>query len=192
MEWIQQNIQWLFSGFGCVVITTIVAIVRSNRKKSAANSEMRKVLISDSESEGFSSTSSKTSLSIDSLKARVSILFIDDERFNMVDILRNAGWRNTQYKKDVKSLQDPSILSAHIIFVDIYGVGLSLFKEQGLGLANALKDKYPEKVIIICSGENQGNIFNKTLRKVDECISKSAEPYEYISMVEEFAQNLVL
>lgn len=190
MEWINNNLAWIFSGVGCLVLSGIITGVIKLINKGKEGKE-GKVVNGGSIIDDVNVKSEKRE-SIESLKAKTHILFIDDERFSMVDILRSVGWRNTQYKKDIVNLQDPSVLSAHIIFVDIYGVGTTLFKDQGFGLANALKDKYPNKVIIICSGEDQGNIFNKTLRKVDECISKSAEPYEYISMVEEFAQSITL
>ena len=135
--------------------------------------------------------SSRENGDIDRLKSIVNILFIDDEKFNMVNILKNAGWKNTSYKKDIFNLQDPLIIKSHIIFVDVYGVGTTLFpKDQGLGLVIALKEKYPEKKIIVCSAEDKGDFLNKGLRKADECISKNAEPFEYINIVETFSKEL--
>lgn len=122
-------------------------------------------------------------------KLITKILFIDDEvKFKVVKIIQNAGWINTQLIKDVKSLDQMEILEAKIIFVDIQGVGIELnFKEEGLGLAAALKERYPNKKIIIYSAEQKGDRFNKVLRQVDGSLQKDSDPYQFQSLVEEFA-----
>lgn len=122
-------------------------------------------------------------------KLITKILFIDDEvKFKVVKIIQNAGWINTQLIKDVKSLDQAEILEAKIIFVDIQGVGIELnFKEEGLGLAAALKERYPNKKVIIYSAEQKGDRFHKVLRQVDGSLQKDADPYQFQSLVEEFA-----
>jgi hypothetical protein len=122
-------------------------------------------------------------------KLITKILFIDDEiKFKVVKIIQNAGWINTQLIKDIKSLDQMEIIEAHIIFVDIQGVGIELnFKEEGLGLAAALKERYPSKKIIIYSAEQKGDRFHKVLRQVDGSLQKDADPYQFQSLVEEFA-----
>jgi len=127
--------------------------------------------------------------SIESKKSRTKILFIDDEvKFKVVKILQAAGWIHTQLIKDVKSLDQIEVKESKIIFVDIQGVGKELdFKEEGLGLASALKEKYPHKKIIIYSAEQKGDRFHKALRQVDDSISKDADPYQFQSLVEDHA-----
>lgn len=127
--------------------------------------------------------------SIEFKKTITKILFIDDEvKFKVVKILQNAGWMHTQLIKDVKSLDQPEIVESKIIFVDIQGVGKELdFKEEGLGLASALKEKYPQKTVIIYSAEQEGDRFHKTLRQVDASLAKDADPYQFQSLVEEHA-----
>jgi DNA-binding NarL/FixJ family response regulator len=82
------------------------------------------------------------------------------------------------------------VIDSDIIFVDINGVGLTLFEDQGLGLASALKLKYPKKKIIIYSAETSGDRFHKALRQVDDCLSKNAEPYQFINLVENLSKSL--
>lgn len=120
------------------------------------------------------------------VQAKTNILFIDDEKFDIVDSLKNAGWVNTSLVRKIKSLHDKQILAADIIFVDINGVAANLFKDEGLGLARELKNTYPEKKIIIYSGETNGNRFDPTLKIVDDTLAKNAEPFEFISLVERF------
>lgn len=121
---------------------------------------------------------------IQSLKMCLNILFVDDERFNIIKILKKAGWKNVDYKKNIVNIEDSAIIKADIIFVDINGVASDLFHNQGLGLAEKIKDKYPEKKVVIYSAENQGNIFDPAIRKVDDCLQKNAEPIEFSNVIE--------
>ena len=130
--------------------------------------------------------------SIDEIKNICRILFIDDKKFAVVDILHTAGWKNTKRIKDVKSLDDQDVNEANIIFVDVQGVGKSLkFKDEGLGLTKALKEKYPNKKVIVYSSEDEGKIetFHKALSIADERLSKNADPYEFQSIVEHLSKE---
>lgn len=124
-------------------------------------------------------------------KGQTRILFIDDNHtdFKMVSILKKSGWINTKSVKDVTDLDDPKVLEADVIFVDINGVGTTMFQDQGLGLASALKKKYHKKKIVLYSSETTGNRFHNALREVDSCLSKNAEPYQFVSLIESFTKN---
>jgi hypothetical protein len=127
--------------------------------------------------------------SIDYKKNNTRILFIDDEvKFKVVKILQRAGWIHTQLIKDAHSLEQEEIKFAKIIFIDIQGVGIELTpKDEGLGLARAIKQKYPDKKIIIYSAEQTGDRFHRALREVDDSLSKDADPYQFQRIVEDFA-----
>lgn len=127
--------------------------------------------------------------SIDYKKNNTKILFIDDEvKFKVVKILQKSGWIHTKLIKDAESIDQAEIREAKIIFVDIQGVGLEITpNEEGLGLALALKTKYPEKKIIIYSAEQTGDRFHKALREVDDFLPKDADPYQFQTIVESFA-----
>jgi hypothetical protein len=126
------------------------------------------------------------------LKATTKILFVDDNHteYKMVSILKKAGWIKTKSVKDIKDLDAPIVTESDIIFVDVNGVGLTLFEDQGLGLASALKVKYPKKKIIIYSAETTGDRFHKALRQVDDCLPKNAEPYQFINLVENLSKAI--
>ncbi|EKN5103578.1 response regulator [Yersinia enterocolitica] len=114
-----------------------------------------------------------------------NILFIDDKKFDVVDILKNSGWKNTVWIKDIKSLNQKEIINANIIFVDIQGVGIQMrFSEEGLGLAKAIKEKYKEKKIVIYSAEQTGNRFHEALRMVDDSLDKDSDPYVFEDIVD--------
>jgi DNA-binding NarL/FixJ family response regulator len=101
--------------------------------------------------------------------------------------LERSGWKYTKLIKDATTLDDASILEADILFIDVQGVGVSLgFNDEGLGLALAIKEKYPKKKVVIYSAETQGNRFHAALRKADSFLPKNADPYEFQRIVEEF------
>jgi hypothetical protein len=131
---------------------------------------------------------------IDSLKLHLNILFVDDDTtFKVVKILKQSGWINTKLIKDIKSLSIDDLVKAHIIFTDIRGVGKMLgFQDEGLGLAAAIKEKYPHKMLVIYSSEQAGNRFHKGFRLADDMLAKDAEPYEFISTIEQLAKKIVL
>lgn len=130
--------------------------------------------------------------SLDILMATTHILFIDDDtEFKVVDILQTAGWIHTKIAKDIATLDDERILKAGILFVDINGVGKKLgFKDEGLGVALALKNRFPNKRVIIYSAESKAHAFHEAWKKADETLSKNADPYEFQQLVEDFARTV--
>ncbi len=138
-----------------------------------------------------SSKSSKEEL--EKRKNLTNILFVDDDtKFKIIKILNTAGWK-TKIIKDMDNLDSDVVVKAHILFIDIHGVGVLLgFKDQGLGLAYSLKKKYPHKKIIIYSTESTGDRFHEALRSVDTFLSKNAEPFEFQELIEQYSAELSL
>ncbi|MEQ6122150.1 hypothetical protein [Reichenbachiella sp. MALMAid0571] len=129
---------------------------------------------------------------LDEIKIVCNILFIDDRKFPVVDILNDAGWTNTRSVKDLDSLDQKEIREAHIIFSDIQGVGKKLkFSEEGLGLAEAIKQKYPTKKLIVYSAEEQGKIetFHPAFELADNRLNKNSDPYQFQILVEKYAKE---
>lgn len=130
---------------------------------------------------------------IDDLKRITKILFIDDLTFNLVDSLKEKdGWQNVQKIKDVDSLSQTEVREAHIIFVDVQGVGKKLgFEDEGLGLISALRNSYPAKKIIMYSAESKGRIdgLHPSGNIVDYRLRKTATRYEFESTIERFAKE---
>lgn len=116
------------------------------------------------------------------------ILFIDDEKFPLIGILKQAGWIHTKWIKDVIDLDNVDVKASDIIFIDINGVGKTLYpKDQGLGLASALKIKYKEKSIVVYSAESHR--VHKAYSIVDACLPKDADPYEFIEIINDFSSQ---
>lgn len=124
-------------------------------------------------------------------KDLAKILFVDDDtKFKIIKILNKIGWK-TRIIKDVENMDADPVLSSHILFVDIHGVGIKLgFKDEGLGLAHSLKKKYPEKKVVIYSTESTGDRFHEALRSVDSFLSKNAEPFEFQELIEQLSEDI--
>lgn len=126
---------------------------------------------------------------IETKKDKIGILFIDDDKnFNVVKILRDSKWKRTKSVVDIKSLDSVQVKNAEIIFVDINGVGKILNLEyEGLDLALMLKQKYPEKKIIIYSANKNSYSFHEAWERVDGRLEKNALPYQFQNLVEKFS-----
>lgn len=128
---------------------------------------------------------SKKILSIDEIKKKTQVLFVDDEDFSAtLEIIRGAGW-NARQINDITNFQSEEIKNSDIIFMDYIGVGKILTpKDEGIGLLKQLKSRYPEKFIIFYSGYAgyiPGHEFHSI---VDAWIDKHADPYVYIDQIE--------
>lgn len=132
--------------------------------------------------------------SLSDLKQKTKILFVDDLKFNVVDHLKSKdGWKNIQRISDVDSITQSEVVDAHIIFVDVQGVGKKLgFLDEGLGLIVALKDTYPEKKIVMYSSENKGQVsaFHKAADLVDGRLKKKPTRYEFDSTIERLSREV--
>jgi len=196
MEFLLNNYEWVFSGIGVLILGYFVNnFVQKRKKQESSNtlqaSNSNKMVINNYVSNIDQTKVNEYKQMDERLKRRTKILFIDDNHteYKMVSILKKSGWINTKSVKDVIDLDDLKVQEADIIFVDINGVGTTMFEEQGLGLASALKRKYDNKKIVLYSAETTGDRFHKALREVDDCLSKNAEPYQFINLIEEFAKE---
>lgn len=208
-EYFNSNYTWIFSGIGVAAVSGIFwwlkkfsnaesgnsvsidadnSIVNSGSKN---NTNVNNIFIGTLHQENKTYTQqSETNQKLIFNKGNVQILFIDDETFELIQILKDSGIPNVNRLKDVKKLDDPKILSSQIIFVDINGVGEILkFKNQGIGLAKSIKERYPNKKVVLYSGINTWNIFDEDLKYVDAKLSKMAEPIEFITLIEKYIEQ---
>lgn len=183
MDWIITNKEWIFSGIGVAILIFVLNLLfktkggNKNKSKATNSNNIHIQVNGDTKTENTNSEYYS--------KDEMQVLFIDDQKFLTVENLKKAGWANTKAIKDVTNLDCADVKNANAIFVDINGVGEKLFpSEQGLGLAVALKEKYPEKYIVIYSAQEQGDRFHRALKIVDDTLSKNAEPYEFITILE--------
>lgn len=192
MSWMVDNAEWVFSGIGATALAVIAGFFRLKKDGDphagvVVNNTIQNSNNSGSLQVGDSSFVPPASRPID--KNNTRILFVDDDtRFKVVKILKTAGWPHVKIVKDISSLDSVELLEATILFIDIQGVGKVLgFADEGLGLAQAIKKRHPSKKLVIYSSQPSGDRFHAALRAADSSIAKNADPYQFISLVEELS-----
>jgi ribosomal protein L7Ae-like RNA K-turn-binding protein len=131
--------------------------------------------------------------SLDEIKNICKILFIDDKSFPIIGMLEKNGWRNIQKISDVSGTDQQEVRDAHILFIDIQGVGKKMkLPDEGLGLTVAIKKKYPNKKVIVYSAEDQGQVraFHEGFELADSQLSKNSNSYEFQFRLEKFAKEI--
>jgi hypothetical protein len=128
--------------------------------------------------------------SLPELKDKTRILLIDDEETSLVESLTAEGW-NIKYLADLDKFSNTDLRDSHIICVDIKGVGKKLkIKEEGLGLVRNIKEKYPEKRIILCSSISSHDIFDDAIDLVDKKVYKDGQTHPFDKAIEELAYKI--
>ncbi len=187
MEWIIENKEWLFSGLGVVVVGGILKLMLSKKEQTPSQSQSTSVVVNvgtqPSDPQVAECKPKEVTKDSTDPKSKLNVLFIDDEKFDHVSVLKKAGWINTKRIDDVKRIDCPDVLNADVIFVDINGVGCDLCpQEQGLGVAKQIKKSYPQKYVVIYSAQQQ--TLSSTFKEVDDILTKTAAPIEYITILE--------
>jgi len=206
INWIIENKEWLFSGLGITIIAFVVKklFTQNNRSEdkqtqSRSNSQTQNVTVNMAQPfvAPIKSVSEEKedspALTIEGIKAQTNILFIDDDKeFKIVPILKKAGWKNTSFfpNADVRDTNAERIRKAHIIFVDIIGVGKTLYEDEGLGLVVDLKKKYPQKKVVIYSAIPEHKLFHEAIKLADDQIPKNSQPAVFVSLIETLAEDI--
>lgn len=181
LNFVFDNKEWLFSGLGIAVISVMIGAfkkkVRSEEAVIPTMSQSVTVNVGDS-----NKNVANVLPIVD--KEAISILFIDDNIFDYVNYLKNAGYINVKRIRDVKQIDAPDIINANVIFVDVNGVGVKLFpKEQGLGVAKAIKKRFGEhKKVFLYSASHQELSLDFNI--LDGVLPKNADPYEFINLID--------
>lgn len=208
------HIQWIFSGIGTTLLITIISWLVARRRKRRLNQAGSITDVSDSTLTNSNiATGGATQTAINTVniystdprpnttddaprttprtKVEVPILFIDDKKFEIVDYIKKRGWTETKRIRDLKNLDDPEVIKAKIIFVDIMGVGIQLdLRGEGLELAVLLKQRYPHKKVVLYSSESKHDIFARDIDILDAKIPKNAEPINFLKLIEQFMAQL--
>ena len=185
--YILENKEWIFSGIGISAIGLIFYFLKSKQKiPTTINENSNSVVVNVNNTLENNQDKQDRDDCLIELKKKTKILFIDDDnKFKVVNILKSSGLINTKIIKDINNLDSDEVRTTDIFFVDIQGVGKKLdFQDEGLGLANALKNKYPNKKVVIYSAENRGERFHEALKKADDSLPKNAEPFQFQQTIE--------
>lgn len=184
-EWIAAN--KMLSGAGAVLLSGIGWIIRRAMGPKEAGAVSPSPIINITQNNGVDRTAHGESSVVTKNSRR--ILFIDDDtQFKVVKVMKAAGIPNVRIVKDIRDLNAAEVQDTDIFFVDIQGVGLALgFSDEGLGIALALKSKYPNKKVVIYSAQTNGDRFHKALNKADASLPKNADPYQFVALVEDLS-----
>lgn len=206
ITWIENNREWLFSGAAIAVISLLWRLYsffkRNNDNEykpslSQTNNQTQNVTVNVAQPAIDSNKSNmkikEGVLTFEGVRAQTNILFIDDDKeFKIVPILKKAGWKNTSFfpNADIKDINNEKIQKAHIIFVDIKGVGQTMYTDEGLGLVVDLKKKYPQKKVVIYSAISEHSLFHDAIKLADDQISKNSQPAVFVSLIETLAEEI--
>lgn len=130
-------------------------------------------------------------LSLEALQDQTRVLFVDDEdRTDVIDYLHGERWHCRQLR-DIDSMENTELKDSHIVCIDIRGVGRKLYKEnEGLDLVVSVRNRYPEKKIILYSSQPMHNIFHKANEMLDKRIYKRSGDLEvFRSAIEELSRK---
>ncbi len=169
-----------------------VNIVRQKKENiKQTNIYADKVIVNDEGSVTHYEDNNDTPSDYTKAKLKTHILFVDDkDDFNTIQIVKDAGWKNVMYIKDISNLDCEELKIADIIFIDINGVASKLYKKEGLGLAADIKRRYKDKKkVILYSANPDGDRFDPDLKLVDYSLIKEAEPNQYINLIENFCHE---
>lgn len=124
--------------------------------------------------------------SIDKLRERVRILLVDDEEYEIIDVLKTRGY-DIYYKSDINYLIETEPFD--IILLDIKGIAKKFGSpKQGFGFAINVKEKYPQKIVISFSGTSDVRI-NEELHKIDGFIMKDTDVDTWCSRLDQYIKN---
>lgn len=127
--------------------------------------------------------------SVGQLKNVTKVLIIDDEEpKELRDHLKKEGWKNS-YLNDLDALANKKLEDSQIICIDIMGVGKKLQVKDGMSLVIHIKEKYPEKKIILYSSVSKQDIFSDALDYVDKRLRKESSLVPFSIAIEEMAEK---
>ena len=130
-------------------------------------------------------------LSVEELRKRTQILFVDDEPLDSIlESIRLSGW-NVRQVQEIQSIYADEVKNSDIIFVDYKNVGKTLTpSEEGIGLLKYLRQKYPNKYLIFFSGYAGFVPGHEVHGIADGWIQKNADPYIYVERIESAAKKI--
>lgn len=174
MSWLIENKEWLFSGAGLAALGLIYKFIYKKEDKPISENNNSIVINNnpphnntyekEMHPQGKSVMPNKT---LEDYKNSTRILFVDDDqKFKVAKILVKSGWVHTKLIKDIGTLDQQDVSEASILFVDVQGVGVAMgFQDEGLGLALAIKDKYPQKTCSYLFCRNSGRQISQSFKK---------------------------
>lgn len=135
----------------------------------------------------LSSLPKKSPSKID-LRELVTIAIIDDNPFQYSTALKNNGFN----LEEIGDINDYNIAIPYdIIICDIQGVGSAFgSRHGGAYVIQGLRERFPDKYLIIFSGGQYDLTYKKYYDKCDKSIKKDADIEDWIVILDEAAEQL--
>lgn len=110
---------------------------------------------------------------IHTLRTKIKILIVDDEEFDLINILKERKY-DIYYKKDISYAIEAEPFD--IIVIDIKGIAKALGSGmEGFAIAREIKTKYPSKQVWCYSGCVIKQEISERLKEIDGYISKDTD-----------------
>ncbi len=123
---------------------------------------------------------------ITNLRKNVKILIVDDEKFEIIDMLKTREY-SVYYKTDIEYIIDAEPYD--IVILDIKGVANTFGSTyQGLGYAIEVKKKYPHK-IIACYSTIADPKYSQELDKIDGFINKDLDIDRWSDKIDDYIRK---
>lgn len=119
---------------------------------------------------------------IGTLRSQVPIVVIDDKEFIYLEVLRKNDFRITKLEDitDIKAVE-----SYPIVVCDIRGVGRTLDSQfEGAHVLAEIKKHYPNKILIVYTGQRFDATFNRYFALCDASITKDAESQQWVEALD--------
>lgn len=138
----------------------------------------------------FGKKSARTPLTSDQVRKITRVLVIDDDfpDLPLVEHLKKEKW-HVDAIDDLDSFTNSKYQKAHIICLDIMGVGKKLKVNNGMNLVKEIRDRSPEKKILLYSSVSQQDIFDEAVDLVDKRVRKTSTFMPFSSAVEDLANK---
>lgn len=192
VDWISANYIWFLSGIGVTIVSFMFKFISkffrslfsASDPKTNSNVINQNITIGDV-SGSKPQSSNENAIQPTRSKSSIPILFIDDQKVSFIPVIKKSGYSSIKYLKDCDQIDCNQVLESEVIFVDINGVGKNLFPtDQGLGLAVAIKKKFPHKCIVLYSAEQ--HYLKNEFRILDGILPKNSETYEFVKIIDDY------
>ena len=161
-EWISANYIWFLSGIGVTIVSFMFKFI----------SKFFRSLFSASDPQTNSNVLNQN-------------ITIGDISGSKAQSSKENAIQPTRSKSSIDQIDCNQVVESEVIFVDINGVGKNLFPtDQGLGLAVAIKKKFPHKCIVLYSAEQ--HYLKNEFRILDGILPKNSETYEFVKIIDDY------
>lgn len=118
---------------------------------------------------------------LEELKRATDILIIDDDPFTYLEVLKANDFRIRQ-KSDIDSIGD--VEKYDIILCDVKGVGKFLSsKFEGAYLVQQIKETYPNKIVVIYTGNRYDASYQKYIQYADYTMEKGTPQEDWTELL---------